>query len=92
MQALIARSGGLSSILAELRYNVAAQTHPGFNGLPLVVIQSQIPTFLPPEPLIAAATELSGVNAFIELVDVEAIRELSDPFKQRISQLIPGLL
>jgi hypothetical protein len=92
MQALIARSGGLSSILAELRYNVAAQTHPGFNGLPLVVIQSQIPTFLPPEPLIAAATELSGVNAFIELIDVEAIRELSDPFKQRISQLIPGLL
>ena len=89
MQAFIARSSGLSSILAELRYNVTAQTHPGLNSLPLVVIQSQIPTFLPPEPVIAAATELSGVNAFIELIDVEAIRQLSDPFKQRLSQLIP---
>ncbi len=89
MQALIARSGGLSAIFAELRYNVTAQTHPGLSGLPLVVVQSQIPTFLPPEPVIAAATELSGINAFIELIDLEAIRQLSDPFKQRISELIP---
>jgi hypothetical protein len=53
------------------------------------VIQSQIPTFLPPEPIIAAATDLSGVDAFIELIDVESIRQLSDPFKQRIWQLLP---
>jgi hypothetical protein len=92
MQALIARSPGLSSILAELRYNMNTQTHPGLSGLPVVVIQSQIPTFLPPESVIAAATELSGVDAFIELIDVEAIGQLSDPFKKRISQLIPGQL
>jgi hypothetical protein len=92
MQALIARSSGLCSILGELRYNVTTQTHPGFSGLPLVVIQSQIPTFLPPEPVIAAATELSGINAFIELIDIEAVRQLSDPFKERISQLIPDQL
>ncbi len=89
MQAMIVRNGGLSSMLAELRYNVAVEAHPGLNGLPVVVIQSQIPTFLPPEPVIAAATELSGINAFIELIDVEAIHQLSDPFKLRISQLIP---
>jgi hypothetical protein len=89
MQALIARSGALSSMLTELRYNVLAQTHPGLSSLPLVVIQSQVPTFLPPESVIAAATELSGINAFIELIDVEAVRQLSDPFKQRLSQLIP---
>jgi hypothetical protein len=89
MQSLIARSGGLSSIFAELRYGVTTQTHPAFSGLPAILIQSQIPTFLPPEPIIAAATDLSGVDAFIELIDVESIRQLSDPFKQRISQLIP---
>jgi hypothetical protein len=89
MQSLIARSGGLSSILAELRYDVTTGSHPAFSGLPAIVIQSQIPTFLPPEPIIAAATDLSGVDAFIELIDVESIRQLSDPFKQRISELIP---
>jgi hypothetical protein len=92
MQALIARSSGLSSMLTELRYDVTALTHPGLSSLPLVVIQSHVPTFLPPEPVIAAATELSGINAFIELIDAEAARELSDPFKLRISQLIPGQL
>ena len=89
MQALIARSTGLSSMLAELRYDVIALTHPGLRSLPLVVIQSHLPTFLPPEPVIAAATELSGINAFIELIDADAVRQLADPFKVRISQLIP---
>jgi hypothetical protein len=53
------------------------------------VVQSQIPTFLPPEKLIAAATELSGVAAFIELIDVDAVRSMADPFKERIARLIP---
>jgi hypothetical protein len=92
MQALIARNAGLPAILSELRYNVNTQSHPGLSGLPLVVIQSPISTFLPPESVIAAATELSGIDAFIELIDVEAVRQLSDPFKQRIVQMIPELL
>ena len=89
MQALITRSAGLASIFAELRYHITTQAHPGLSGLPLVVVQSQVTTFVPPESVIAAATELSGVDAFIELVDVEAIHQLSDPFQQRISQLVP---
>jgi hypothetical protein len=90
MQSLITRSNGLTSLIGELRYDVRIASHPGLAGLPVVVIQSQIPTFIPPEPVIAAATELSGVNAFIELIDLDAIRQLSDPFKERIAQLIPG--
>ena len=89
MQALITRSAGLASIFAELRYHITTQAHPGLSGLPLVVVQSQVTTFVPPESVISAATELSGVDAFIELVDVEAIHQLSDPFQQRISQLVP---
>jgi hypothetical protein len=88
MQALIGRSSGLTTLLGELRYNVGTQFHPALSGLPLVVIQSHIPTFLPPEPVIAAATALSGVPAFIELIDVEAGRKLADPFKEHIFQLI----
>jgi len=89
MQSLIARSGGLTRLLAEVRYDVSTQPHPGLNGLPAVVIQAQIPTFLPPEPLIAAATELSGIAAFVELIDLDVVREIPDPFKQRILELIP---
>jgi hypothetical protein len=88
MQCLIARSSSLASLLGDLRYSLSLNPHPGLNGLPLVVIQSQIPTFLPPEPLIITATEFSGVPAFIELIDTDAIRQLSDPFKERILTLI----
>jgi hypothetical protein len=87
---LIARSSGLTALIGELRYDIHVETHPGLSALPLVVVQSPIPTFVPPESVIAAATELSGINAFIELIDLEAIRQLSDPFKERIARLIPG--
>lgn len=88
MQALLARSSGLTTLLADLRYDVSTHSHSGLNGLPMAVIQSQIPTFLPPDPVIAAATELSGVPAFLELIDVDAVNGLPDLFRQRISGLI----
>jgi hypothetical protein len=92
LNSLVARSGSLSALLGDLRYKVQLETHPALSGLPLAVVQSHVSTFLPPEPIIAAATELSGINAFIELIDIDAIRELRDPFKERIAQLIPGQL
>ncbi|HYY31747.1 MAG TPA: hypothetical protein VE860_27630 [Chthoniobacterales bacterium] len=92
LNSLVTRSGGLTTLLADLRYKVQLETHPALSGLPLAVVESNVSTFLPPEPIIAAATELSGINAFIELVDIDAIRELRDPFKERIAQLIPGQL
>ena len=87
MQALLARSTGLTTLLADLRYDVSTHAHSGLNGLPMAVIQSQIPSFLPPDPVIAAATELSGVPAFLELIDIDAVHSLPDPFKQRVSEL-----
>jgi hypothetical protein len=88
MQSLISRSSSLAALFDDLRYSLSLNPHPALNGLPLVVIQSQISTFLPPEPLILAATELSGVSAFIELIDVDAIRKMPDPFKDRFLALI----
>jgi hypothetical protein len=55
----------------------------------VTVIQSQVPVFLPPEPVIAAATELSGVPAFLELIDIEAVRKMADPLKEELLKLIP---
>jgi hypothetical protein len=90
MQFLISRSSSLAALLSDLRYSLSLNAHPGLNGLPVVVIQSQITTFLPPEPLIVAATELSGVSAFIELIDADAVRQMPDPYKEHILALITG--
>jgi hypothetical protein len=88
LQSLISRSASLASLLGDLRYSLSLNPHPGLNGLPVAVIQCQISTFLPPEPLIVAATEFSGVSAFIELIDTDAIGRAPDPFKERILALI----
>ena len=89
MQGLIAHTRGLTTLLGDLRYDVKVQPHAELNGLPVVLVESQIPTFLPSESLIAAATDLSGIAAFMELIDVDAVREMQDPFRQRISELVP---
>jgi hypothetical protein len=90
IQTLLTRNAGLGRLFSQLRYDVLTQAHPGLNGLPVIVIQSQVPVFLPPEPVIAAATELSGVPAFLELIDVEAVRKMTDPLKEELLKLIPG--
>jgi len=35
-----------------------------------------------------AATEFSGIPAFIELIDVAAVRDIADPLKARIDELV----
>lgn len=89
IQTLLTRSVGLKHLFSQLRYEVLTQTHPGLHELPVTVIQSQVPVFLPPEPVIAAATELSGVPAFLELIDIEGVRKMADPFKEELLKLIP---
>ena len=90
MQSLLSRSAALTSLLADLRFSLTLYPYPGLNGLPLAIVQSHVSTFLPPEQLIITATEFSGVAAFIELIDVDAVRQMPDPLKERILQLVTG--
>jgi hypothetical protein len=53
-----------------------------------VTIASCLPTFRPADDLIIAATEFSGVSAFIELIDAEACRGIQDPLKKQVEALL----
>jgi hypothetical protein len=88
MYALLARYGGLSQILGDLRYQVYPETVPGLGELPLMTITSCLPSFRPPNHLILMATRFSRVPAFIELIDVEALPNLTDPLKTRIAEIL----
>ena len=79
---------GLPRLFSELRYEIKTDFAPDLGRLPLVTITSCLPSFRPPDDLILAATGFSGVPAFIELVDVDAVRNLKDPLKQRIEALL----
>lgn len=85
---LIARNAGLQALFADLGYKISFETSSHLPNLPLVVLTSRLPSFRPADDLVATATALSGVSAFIELIDLDAVEEIVDPLKQQISNLL----
>jgi hypothetical protein len=84
----VTRNAGLPKLLAALRYELRVEEAPEFHRLPLVTISSALPAYRPADDLILAATAFSGVPAFIELIDLDAIHQLEDPLKLRIEALL----
>jgi hypothetical protein len=88
MQFLLAKFPGITQLLTDLRFEIHPEKAPGLGELPLVTIRSCLPSFRPADSLILAATRLSGVPGFIELIDVDTIHSLQDPFKLRIEGML----
>jgi hypothetical protein len=88
MQLAVTRNPGLGPLMDGLHYRLQSEVFPGLSKLPIVTLTSPLPSFRPSDDLILEATGFSGVPAFIELLDLEAIRELRDPLREQIDQLI----
>jgi hypothetical protein len=84
MHIVISKQPGLVNILNTLHYPLASSQLPGFGALPITYITSSISTSLPPDALVIESTELSGKDAFEELINVEDVANLGDPFKDRL--------
>jgi hypothetical protein len=87
-QLVITHTPGLAPLFTDLRYQLQTDYAPDLPKLPLTTITSGLPSFRPGDDLILAATNFSGVPAFIELIDVGALPELQDPLKTRIEDLL----
>ncbi|SFO11397.1 hypothetical protein [Nitrosospira briensis] len=85
MHIVISRQPGLINILNTLHYPLASCQLPGFGALPVIYITSSISTSLPPNAVVIESTELSGKDAFEELINVEDVAKLGDPFKDRLA-------
>jgi hypothetical protein len=81
---LLEKTPGLVQLLTDLRYQVEMGPSAELGGLPLVTIHAGIPSFKPDDALIVSATRFSGVPEFIELIDLEALDALRDPFADGI--------
>jgi hypothetical protein len=88
LRLVIARSAPVVDLLAALRFRVAVEPVAELHNLPVAAIEFALPSFRPPDELILTATALSGVPAFIELIDVEEVRNIPDPIKARIESLV----
>ena len=88
MHAVLAKFPGVTQLLTDLRYEIRTEKTASLGDLPLVTIRSCLPSFRPADTLILAATRLSGVPAFIELIDIDAVHRLQDPLRLRIEELL----
>jgi hypothetical protein len=88
LKAVLDKFPAIVQLLADLRFEVEYVKAPGMGELELVTVKSSLPTFRPPDELILTATGVSGVNAFIELVDKDAIANIHDPMREEIEKAL----
>src|SRR5262245_41341575 len=79
---------GLNALLTDLGYQLQTEFAPDPPRLPLTTITFGLPSFLPPDDLILAATSFWGIPAVIELVDTDAAARLQDPLKTKLKELV----
>jgi hypothetical protein len=83
-QIVLARSAAATQLLADLRWQTSVAVLPGIEKLPLATFSIALPSFRPADELLLTATRLSGVPAFIELIDAETVGQLEDPLRKQL--------
>jgi hypothetical protein len=75
---------GLVQIFDALRFSLTTTKTPEFGELPVTRIGIGISTSRPPDAVVLESAELTGIDAFEEVVNVEDIARLTDPLKERL--------
>ncbi len=78
----------IGGLLEDLRYVVRTENMAELGGLPVVTLEAPLKTFLPPDDFIEQITQLSGIPAFQEIIDLEAIDSLMDPLRESVKGLV----
>ena len=86
-QVVLGHSASVAQLLNDLRYETSVQALPGLERLPMAVIGVPVPSFRPADDLLLTAVRLSGVSAFIELIDTETLSGIQDPLRQQVEAL-----
>jgi len=87
-QLVVTHTPGVGALLGDLRYRLSTDTAPDLPRLPLTVVSASLPSFRPADDLILSATGLSGIPAFIELIDLDALPAMEDPQRSRLERLL----
>ncbi len=77
----------LCTLLEDLRYQVEIVKLEQFGGLPVVLISTPLTTFLPNDGFIQEVTQLSGIPAFQEIIDLDALESMPDPLYNLLGEL-----
>ena len=78
---------GLMQLFDALHFPLTTTKSPEFGELPITRIGIGISTTRPSDALVIESAELTGMDAFEEVVKVEDIKHLPDPLKERLLEI-----
>ncbi|HTU99748.1 MAG TPA: hypothetical protein VMF13_04365 [Luteitalea sp.] len=87
MRAVIQNSPGLPQMFEALQFPLTVTTMPSSGELPITRIGVAISTSLPADDVILESAALTGVDAFEEVISVDDLRGLREPFKERLLEI-----
>jgi hypothetical protein len=79
---------GLTHILDEMHFPVTSTTMPEFGELPVTRIGIDVATERPGDDVVIESAELTGMDAFEEVVNADDISRLQSPFPQRLVEIV----
>jgi len=88
MHVVVTQQTGLVQMLETLRFPISTIKIPEFGDLPVTCIGSAITTSRASDALIMQSAELTGMDAFEEVINVADIAALRDPQKEQLLALV----
>lgn len=88
MHEMFAKIPALTTLLEGLRYKVEVRRSPQLGDLPLVTISAPLRTIRPDDTMVATAAGLTGGHSFAEILDLESVRNLSDPLRDETIEIV----
>ncbi|MPY91462.1 MAG: hypothetical protein GEU99_26580 [Luteitalea sp.] len=87
MHVVTTSSRGLMHTFDALHFPITTSTSPEFGALPITRIGVGISTARPSDAVILESAELTGMDAFEEVVNVADLSTLRDPLKERLLEI-----
>lgn len=87
MHVVTTNSPGLMQIFDALHFPIASTTSSDFGALPITRIGVGISTVRPSDAVVLQSAELTGMDAFEEVVNVGDLSGLRDPLKERLLEI-----
>src|SRR5262249_49861337 len=81
---LTTQDPALMQIFDALHFPITASKAPEFGELPVTRIGIPVKTIRPSDAVVIESAELTGMDAFEEVVNVDDVKAMSDPFKERL--------
>ena len=88
MNLVVTNQRGLHPILDALHFSITTTKAPSFGDLPITRIASKVTTTRPSDAVVLESAELTGMDAFEEVANVDDIARLEDSFKERLLEVV----